>query len=144
MDVAELYYDFTPELIEKWEAVLKENPDAVWNENRMADILPFIRAVMPRIGRNQSLLGLSLISIRGQVDDIEGAVRYGLEPLLTYGILKPEEAVEIVEWYRRTVPGDPSTVRGYSKNFQVGGVGYEMWADCYAGCRDLNLRRSKQ
>ncbi len=141
MSVAELYQNFTPELIAEWEAAVKENPDAKWNGNRMADILPFIRAVMPRIGANQSLLGFSLISIQGEVDGVEGAVRYGLEPLLDYGVLSSGEADEIVKWYEQTVPWDPSTVRRYTRTFQIGEVSYELRTDCYAGCRDLNLRR---
>ena len=62
-DIEDFFQQFTPETVNAWEEAVQENPDAEWNCNRIRSILPFLKKVMPRIGRNQSLLGLSIISL---------------------------------------------------------------------------------
>lgn len=144
IDMSRIYQQFNPETVAKWEEVAKKTPDAEWCYNKITDILPFVKKVMPRIGKNQSMFGLSIISLEGsyEVKDEEAIVRYGLEPLLKAGILTKGEVEDIVVWYHSTNPswhGD-NTER-FEKQFEIDGAKYRLSTDSYRNCRDLNLQR---
>ena len=90
--VNDLYQAFTPEVIARLELKLKQDPDATWNENRLADILPFVKAVPGlRIGMEQSLFGLSIISLPLGYSNESELVRYGLEPLIDAQLITQED-----------------------------------------------------
>jgi len=142
-DVSKLYQEFTPEIIAKWEEVYKNKPDAEWSNNKIKDILPFVKKVMPRIGRNQSLFGLSIISLEGkyEINDEEEIVRYGLEPLVKADILTKDEVEDIVVWYHATKPSwDSNNEERFKKEFEIEGKKYILVTDNYRNCRDLNLQ----
>lgn len=125
-----------------WENAIKENPEAEWGSNKMQKLLPFIRKTLPRIGKNQSLFGLSIISLESKFEKEDEVVRYGLEPLLKSGILTDSECEEIVLWYSHMEPTwNSGGVAGvFQKSFEVEGVSYKLITDSYRNCRDLNLR----
>lgn len=52
--VEEFYQQFTPEIVRIWEEAIQKNADVEYNCNPIKDILPFVRKVMPRVGKNQS------------------------------------------------------------------------------------------
>ncbi len=136
-----LYQEFTPQIVERWEAAVQADPLAVWNENRIGQLLPFVREVQPRIGVNQSLFGLSIISLEGRPEDESEVVMYGLEPLIAAGVLDEVEAAQVVAWYERTDPSSNSgSVRAFGKEFDLGGTKYRLITDAYGGHRDLNLQ----
>lgn len=140
-DMAGIYNEFTPKVIKKWEAAVKKNPDAEYNYQKIADFLPFIKAVKPRIGANQSLLGLSIISLDRKYTDEGSVVSYGLEPLFNAGIIREDERLQILEWFRNTQPTwDSNNYERFEKRFEVGGQKYWLYTDCCRGCRDLNLQ----
>jgi len=140
-DMQTFFQQFTPEVVEKWEKAVQANPDAEWNSNRVRSILPFVKKVMPRIGRNQSLFGLSIISLDGKAKDERELVQYGLEPLLVGGILTEEEVKQIVGWFLNTQPTWDSGGAGhFQKEFEIDGMKYRLISDSYRNCRDLNLQ----
>ena len=61
-DMTQAYQEFTPDIIAKWEAAVQENPNAEWSYTKIADILPFIKAVKPRI----SVVGSMVANITRQ------------------------------------------------------------------------------
>lgn len=134
------FQEFTVDIIEKWEEVLEKNPDAEWSHNKIRDILPFVKKVMPRVGRNQSLFGLSIISLDGRAKDEKIVVRHGLAPLLSAGILTLEEAEKIVDWYSYTKPSWDSMGGDFIKNFEIDGVRYRLYTDSSRNHRDVNLQ----
>jgi len=149
IDMSEYYQEFTPEIVAKWEETLKKRPDAAWNENKISEVLPFIKKIMPRIGRNQSLFGLSIISLEGRIEGRkkeEKIVRYGLEPLKKADVLSDDEVQRIVEWYAfsdpRWGPHDHAarTYPNFEKEFEINGKRYKLRTDNYRNCRDLNLQ----
>jgi len=141
MDVEKFYQQFTPEIVKTWEETIQKNPAAEYNCNRIKDILPFIKKVMPRVGKNQSLFGLSIISLDGRNVDEKEIVQYGLEPLLAAGILSEKECKEIIDWYLATDPTWNSGGAGkFKKDFEVEGRRYCLITDSYRNCRDLNLQ----
>lgn len=138
--MAKYYQEFTEETVRRWEQVAEANPKAEWNSNSIRDLLPFIKRVMPRVGRNQSLFGLSIISLEGIVESEREVVDYGLEPLLRAGVLDSTEVLRIASWYERTAPtwhsGDAEHFR---KDFTVAGRGYSLATDSVRNYRDLNV-----
>jgi len=135
------YNQFTPEDVNTWEAELEKNPDTEWNYNRVKDLLPFVKKVMPRIGQNQSLLGFSIISLNGKVKNEREVIKHGLNPLLTAKIITEEEAEQIISWYLRTQPTWNSGGAGhFQKVFHIEEVGYRLTTDSCRNCRDLNLQ----
>jgi hypothetical protein len=139
-EMSEYYMLFTFEGLKNWEKSAQQNPEATWSENRIADFLPFMRKVMPRIAVNQSFLGLSIISLEGRLANEEEIVRYGLEPLLAAGILTEGEAKRIVDWYLKTEPThDPGGRPHFRKEFEIDGTRYRFATDSIRHCRDLNL-----
>lgn len=141
-EASKFYQEFTSDIVKKWEEAVKENPDAELSCNRLADILPFVKRVMPRIGQNQSLFGLSIISLNGKTKNEEAVVRYGLAPLLKADILTQDEELRIIQWYLQTEPTwDSGGHDGrFEKSFKVDGVQYRLITDSYRNCRDLNLQ----
>ena len=140
-DMEKFFQQFTPEVIKNWEKAVQKNPNAEWNFNRICDILPFLKRVMPRIGRNQSIFGLSIISLDGKVQNEREIIQYGLEPLLTARIITEEETKWIVNWYLQTQPAWDSGGAGhFQKEFEIDGVKYKLITDSYRNCRDLNLQ----
>ena len=139
------YSEFTPEIVTKWEETLKERPDCEWNENKIADILPLIKKVGNlRIGKNQSLFGLSIISIENYSKNEEKLVRESLEPLVNAGLLAKDDVEHVVEWYAQTKPSwDSGYQKNFSKEFTVDGITYELITDNYRNYRDLNLRKKQ-
>ncbi len=137
----ERYIEFTPESVAEWGEALKENPDVEWNYNKLSGIFPFVKLIMPRIAKNQSLFGLSIISLDKIYPEEEGIIRYGLEPLVKEGILEEMETNKIVNWFKQTTPTwDSNNNQRFEKIFIVGPNKYKLLTDCYRGCRDLNLR----
>lgn len=65
----EIFQQFTPEIVQKWEADVRQNPEAQWNENNIGALLPFISRIMPRITKNQNLFGLSIVPLEGKFND---------------------------------------------------------------------------
>ncbi|KPJ56867.1 hypothetical protein AMJ49_03580 [Parcubacteria bacterium DG_74_2] len=140
-EMKKFYQEFTPKTIRKWEKGAKENPDAEWSCNKINEILPFIKKVMPRIGRNQSLFGLSIISLLGKPKNEGEIIRYGLEPLLKAGVLTEEEMNKIIEWFQKTKPTWNSGGAGdFTKEFEIEGKKYRLITDSYRNYRDLNLQ----
>ncbi|MEE9525033.1 MAG: hypothetical protein V3V78_00310 [Candidatus Woesearchaeota archaeon] len=144
-DMAQVYHEFTPDIIAKWEAAVQENPDAEWTCQKVADILPFLKTVQlrvqPRFGKNQSLFGFSIISLDRSYKDEPEVVAYGLEPLVKAEILTDDEASKISDWYKNTQPSwDSNNTHRFEKTFKLGDHRYRLSTDCYRGCRDLNLQ----
>lgn len=135
------YNQLTPENVSYWEAEIQKNPDVQWNYNRVKDLLPFIKKVMPRMGRNQSLLGFSIISLDGKLKNEREVVKYGLEPLLIANIITKKEAEKIINWYLKTQPTwDSGGVGHFQKEFKIEDIKYRLITDSYRNCRDLNLQ----
>jgi len=135
------FQQFTTKVIKTWEKAVQKNPNAEWNYNRIGNFLPFIRKVMPRIARNQSLFGLSIISLDGKVQNEREIIQYGLEPLLAANILIKKEVEQIINWYLQTQPTWDSGGAGYfQKEFEIDEVKYKLITDSYRNCRDLNLQ----
>lgn len=146
MSYEEHYSQFTPETVSTWEGWLKDNPDVEWNYNKLSEILPFIKKVLPRIGKNQSMFGFSIISLRGDLEKLDEIVLYGLEPLHDADILDQNEVQKIVNWYVGSTPQwdshSPkaySQPKGFNKKFTIDGINYELRTDNYRNYRDLNL-----
>ena len=104
IDMSKIYTEFTLEDVVVLEKELKESPDATWEDFKISEILPFIKKTMPRIGNNQSLFGLSIISLARKYSDEEKVVKYGLEPLTKAGILTDVEVNQIVDRFKKTEP----------------------------------------
>jgi hypothetical protein len=135
------YQQFTEEIVAAWEVCIKESPQVEFNGMKVSQLLPFVKKALPRIGKGQSLFGLSLICLDRKLANETSVVRYGLAPLLSAGILTMEEVEEIVDWYKNTVPTwDSGGNSRFEKNFQVDGQGYRLYTDSYRNCRDLNLQ----
>ncbi len=136
----ERYIEFTPESVAEWGEALIKNPYAEWNYNKLSEIFPFVKLVMPRIAKNQSLFGLSIISFDEIYSEEEGIIKYGLEPLTKKGILEEMEIDKIVNWFKQTTPTwHSNNSQKFEKTFIVGPNKYKLSTDCYRGCRDLNL-----
>lgn len=134
------FQQFTPEIVKKWEDAVNADPDNR-DLNEIRKQLPFIKKVMPRVGRNQSMFGLSIISLEGKVLNENEVVQYGLDPLLAAEIIEPEEARAILEWYSETCPSWNSGYGpNFKKEFEVDGIKYRLATDSYRNCRDLNLQ----
>ena len=149
MNVEEYYQQFTQEHIDIWEKAVDERPDAKWNYNNVADLLPFMKIVLPRIGKNQSLFGLSLISLEGDIEGLKEIVRHGLEPLQTAGVLDDEDVETLVRWFTKSTPRWDSHDRtpqpsNFEKTIEVGGAVYTLRTDNYRRYRDLNLIRNRE
>jgi hypothetical protein len=139
-NMAKVYQTFTSEIIAKWEEAVQKNPDAEWSDNKISDILPFIKTVKPRITSNQSAFGFSILSLDRSYEDEPRVIAYGLEPLVKAEILTNDEANQIGDWYKNTSPSwDSNNLGRFEKNFAVDGHTYKLITDCYRGCRDLNL-----
>lgn len=142
-DIQENYQEFTQEIIKEWENSVTENPEIKYNHQKVSDFLPFIKAVQPRIGKKQSLFGLSLICLEGDYPNVEEIVAQGLEPLIKAGILAGEEASQIKDWYKKTEPtwdtnyNNPSP---FEKTFEIEGKKYKLYTSCDRCFRDLNLQ----
>jgi hypothetical protein len=133
------YNQFIPEVIEVWEEAVRQNEGAEWSGQRIAKLLPFIKKVMPFIGKNQSLFGLSIISLDGKQPNEEEIVRHGLKPLLDAQILSQNDGEKIVSWYARTEPTWHSDGGVTINCFIIDDVEYALRTDSYRNCRDLNL-----
>jgi len=141
--MSKFYQEFTPETVQKWEKAMPENPDAEWNYNKIREILPFVKKVMPRIGQSQSLFGLSIISLASKCEakEEQRIVRYGLEPLLKSGVLAEEDVEEIVQWFLETTPTwDTGGDWQFKKEFEIDGIKYGLITDSHRNHRDLNLQ----
>jgi len=142
-EMSKFYQEFTPETVQKWEKAMPENPDAEWNYNKIREILPFVKKVMPRIGQSQSLFGLSIISLASKCEakEEQRIVRYGLEPLLKSGVLAEEDVEEIVQWFLETTPTwDTGGDWQFKKEFEIDGIKYGLITDSHRNHRDLNLQ----
>ncbi|MFC1697230.1 hypothetical protein ACFL1H_02785 [Nanoarchaeota archaeon] len=139
INYSDIYQEFTGEVISKWEEAVEKNPDCEYNCNKVKELLPFVKKVKPRVGQNQSLFGLSIISLDRKYQNEKDIVEYGLEPLVNAQILNKNEVNKIVTWY---LDKDPSVkeVFAFHKVFNINGDTYELITDCYRGFRDLNLR----
>jgi hypothetical protein len=139
-EMGEYYMQFSLEGLQNWEKAAQQNPDANWRDNRIVDLLPFMRKVMPRIATTQSLFGLSIVSLEKRLANEEEVVRYGLQPILAAGILTEGEVGQIVDWYLRTRPTQDSGGHPhFKKEFEVDGTRYRLMTDSIRYCRDLNL-----
>jgi len=135
------YQEFTPKTIRTWEKAAKKNPKAEWNCNKIKEILPFLKKVIPRVGKNQSAFGLSIISLFCKPREEEEIVRYGLEPLLKAEVLTMEEVNKIVDWFLKTKPTWNSSGAGqFTKEFEIEGIKHQLFTDSYRNYRDLNLQ----
>ena len=68
-EITGVYQQFTPDIVQTWENALITSPEAEWNENKIKALLPFVKKVLPRIGANQSLFGLSIISLEDKLEN---------------------------------------------------------------------------
>lgn len=138
----QFYQQFTKEIVAAWEEALKENPEADFNGLKVNRLMPFIKKVLPRTGKSQSLFGFSIICLEGKIPDEVAVVRYGLEPLLVAEILSMEEAQKIQAWYAVNNPqwDSGSTSGHFEKEFTVDGQQYRLYTDSYRNHRDLNLQ----
>ncbi|MFA6146125.1 MAG: hypothetical protein WC697_02195 [Patescibacteria group bacterium] len=130
------FQQITPEIVKKWEEVVQKNAKAEWNYNRICDVLPFVKKVMPRIGQNQSLFGLSIISLDCKPQNMEEIIQYGLEPLLAADILTKEEVKQVVNWYLQEAHNSGH----FQKKFEIGEVKYGLVTDSHNGYLDFNLQ----
>jgi hypothetical protein len=138
--MSKIYKEFKPEDVTALEKELKEDPDAYCEFSKISEVLPFIKKTLPRIGNNQSVFGLSIISLARKYSDEEKVVRYGLEPLTKAGILTDVEVKKIVDWFKKTEPTwDSDDRKGFAKTFKIDGIKYRLMTDCCRGYRDLNL-----
>jgi len=138
----ELFQQVASDLIAKLEQAVEKNPDVGFADKPLKPFLPFLREVMPRVARTQSLFGLSLISLDFKPADEESVVKYALEPLLKTGILTEDDQREIVAWFKLSQPRwepDPSKHYMFSKVVEVGGQKYTIVTDNYRDFRDLNV-----
>ncbi len=116
IDMSKIYTEFTPEDVVILEKELKENPDACYEFSKISEILPFIKKTMPRVGNDQSVFGLSIVSLARKYSDEEKVVKYGLEPLTKAGILTDVEVEKIVDWFKKTEPTwDSDDREGFAK-----------------------------
>jgi hypothetical protein len=122
---------------------VQKNPNAEWNCNKISEILPFLKKVMPRIGsKGQSLFGLSFIclDVKPEKEDERKIIEYGLEPLLKAEIITKEEAEEIIQWFLKTKPTwDSNHESDFKKEFEIDGKKYTISTDSIRNYRDLNL-----
>jgi hypothetical protein len=72
--MSKIYTEFTLEDVAVLKKELKENPDAYYEFSKISEILPFIKKTIPRIGNNQSLFCLSIISLARKYSDEEKVV----------------------------------------------------------------------
>lgn len=136
------YSEFTPEIVTKWEKALAESPNCEWNENKISEILPLIKKVGNlRIGKNQSLFGLSIISIENYSKNDAKLIDDSLAPLTKADILTTKDADEIAEWYSNTSPSwNSGNGKRWIKEFEVDGIKYRFLTDSYRNFRDLNIQ----
>jgi hypothetical protein len=100
---------------------------------------------LPRIGNNQSVFDLSIISLTRKYSDEEKVIKYGLEPLTKAGILTDVEVKKVVDWFKKTEPTwDSNDRKGFAKTFKIKGIKYKLMTDCCRGYRDLNLHIGMQ
>jgi hypothetical protein len=138
---ADFYQEFTPQIVGAWEDAAQKDEGAEWSCNCIKPLVPFLKKVMPRVGQNQSLFGLSIISLKEKVPNEENVVRYGLEPLLKAKIVSDEDVEKIVAWYKTTNPNwDSNNSKRFEKEFVIDEVNYKLITDSYRNCRDLNLQ----
>lgn len=137
-DMSHVYVEIHPGHIAAWEHGLRAYPDAEWNYNKISDILPFVKAVKPRIGLIQTMSGLSLISLDKFYHGEEHIIRYGLEPLEKAQILGEPELAQVAKWYRQTQTANHG--RGFEKRFDISGKQYKLETNLYQNSRHLNLK----
>jgi len=140
--IEEMFSQATPEVVEKWEKAVKQNPQVEFVRKPIAPFLPFLREVLPRVSKKQSLFGLSLISLDHSPERIEDIVRYATEPLLAAGILTEDDIREIIAWFKLSdTSWEPDSTKryGFTKGFEIGGIEYTLTTDSYRGYHDLNV-----
>lgn len=112
------------------------------NSEKVTYLLPFLRQVKPFLAKNQSMFGLSIISLEGEKQNEEVIIRYGLEPLKQDGVLTENDVKRVVNWFSKTEPtwdSGNNQCAPFKKSFEIEGKKYQLRTDCYRGCRDLNL-----
>jgi hypothetical protein len=135
------FQEATTEIVENWRLTVEAEPEATYGVCMIADMLPFVATVHPRIGVAQSMFGLSLICLEGPVADVTAIVAYGLEPLLSAQVLTDADVAAITHWFETTPPTwDGSRSGGFSKRVVVGQQLYIIKTDDYRGFRDLNIQ----
>lgn len=134
------FRQFTTENIENWRLAVEANPEVGYNGSKIADLLPFVETVMPRVGLAQSLLGFSIICLEGPMKDVAAIVAYGLEPLLKAEVIADADATAITKWFETTTPSwDGARNPNFSKQVTVGGKPYTIHTDSHRNYRDLNI-----
>ena len=147
IDFTKFFEEFTPETVTLWEKTVSECENPGWRDFPITGLIPFVRKVLPRVARVQSLFGPSIICLedKPKPQEEEAIVRYGLEPLLKANILTDGEVQQIVDWYLSTQPTwDAENSKRFQKVFDVDGTRYELMTDSYRNCRDLNLHYDRK
>ena len=134
------YIEFTQEHLAKWEEMVTHEPLVERSGQNVAALLPFMRKVMPRLGKNQSMFGVSIISINGLLENIVEVVNFGLEPLLRANVITETEAKGIVRWFETTPVTWNSGQGEIVKEIILGKKRYRLIVDSVRNCRDLNLQ----
>ena len=124
-NVKNLFREFTPEIIKQLEVEFAQDPEArTLNRIKLRYLLPFLKKAMPRIGINQNLFGFGIICLEDKPENEKEIVEYGIEPLIKSGILTPEEAQKIVDWFLQTKPDQRCDC--IQKDFTIEQVRYRL------------------
>lgn len=138
-NVSDLYVEINSGHIYAWEHGLKEYPDAEWNKNKLADVLPFVKLVKPRIGLIQNTVGLKIISLDRNYHDEEEIIKYGLEPLKKAQILEESEIEQVTKWYKQTQI-DLNHENAFEKTFDINDKKYKLETNSKHNYRHLDLK----
>lgn len=141
--ISQTYEQIMPETVVRLKTELEQNSYLPFKDKIRTELLiPFFEKVLPRIPINQGSLEskLSLISIKGTIQNEAEVVKYGLEPLLKADILDTEDVELISNWYSniRCTRHNVHEQR-YVKHFCLKNVSYILSVDSYKDNRDLNL-----
>lgn len=135
-DVAVYFFQFDDTTVSYWEGIVKREPDARFQGFLITKLLPLARRVKLRFSRNQSRFSFVVLSSNSRGD--RDLVLYGLDPLLSAGILTVDEVRWITNWYM--IPGPAIPHKGaFEKTFTIEGVQYRLVTDSRGVVKDLVL-----
>lgn len=138
-NVSDLYVEINSGHIYAWEHGLKEFPDAELSYNKLADILPFVKLVKPRITIRTDISGLKIISLDRNYHDEEEIIKYGLEPLKKAQILEESELEQVTRWYKQTQTNlNPEDT--FEKIFSINNKKYKLETNSDKNHRHLDLK----
>lgn len=117
--------------IESYEKRVIENPDVTFGgimKLSVSDYLPFLKRVLPVFSDCQNSYGFTIISLDNEVKHQKEVIEYGLRRLLLTEILTQRDVDRIISWYSHTKSTHTmSRLKDFSKEFEIGGVSYEIF-----------------